>query len=281
MNITKRPSPNINKSRLGHTPDMIVCHTTEGSYAGAVSWLSDPQSQVSAHFVVARDGRITQLVEIEDTAWANGTNNTQSSNLWNGFSTLPAVRERNVNANLYTISIEHEGKYAETSGALTPVQLEATIQLVAYIREEVYRIYGSTLPLTRQNIVAHGEITPKTRPNCPGGLFPFQRIIDALEEQLAEQNQEPNNFTKDTGVSPGGIAKGTELFPNDFTQGTKLFPGDITQNTDHFPSDFAKEAWEWAINNNITDGTHPKGTITREQVITMLHRYHKINGGQL
>lgn len=41
------------------------------------------------------------------------------------------------------------------------------------------------------------------------------------------------------------------------------------------PSFWAKEAWEWAIKEGITDGTNPKGTITREQVVTMLHRYHK------
>ena len=41
------------------------------------------------------------------------------------------------------------------------------------------------------------------------------------------------------------------------------------------PSAWAKEAWEWAIKEGITDGTNPQGAITREQVVTMLHRYHK------
>ena len=44
------------------------------------------------------------------------------------------------------------------------------------------------------------------------------------------------------------------------------------QNT---PSSWAKEAWEWAIKEGITDGTNPQEAITREQVVTMLHRYHK------
>ena len=47
----------------------------------------------------------------------------------------------------------------------------------------------------------------------------------------------------------------------------------VTDN--NTPSFWAKEAWEWAIKEGITDGTNPKGTITREQVVTMLHRYHK------
>jgi len=40
-------------------------------------------------------------------------------------------------------------------------------------------------------------------------------------------------------------------------------------------SSWAKEAWDWAIKQGITDGTNPQGAITREQVVTMLHRYHK------
>jgi len=41
------------------------------------------------------------------------------------------------------------------------------------------------------------------------------------------------------------------------------------------PSSWAKEAWEWAIKEGITDGTNPQGAITREQVVTMLYRYYK------
>ncbi len=41
------------------------------------------------------------------------------------------------------------------------------------------------------------------------------------------------------------------------------------------PSAWAKEAWDWAIKEGITDGTNPQGNVTREQVVTMLHRYHK------
>ena len=41
------------------------------------------------------------------------------------------------------------------------------------------------------------------------------------------------------------------------------------------PSSWAKEAWEWAKKEGITDGTRPKDTTTREEMVTMLHRYHK------
>lgn len=38
------------------------------------------------------------------------------------------------------------------------------------------------------------------------------------------------------------------------------------------PSNWAKEDWQWAIENKITDGTNPKGNITREQVVSMIRR---------
>lgn len=42
-------------------------------------------------------------------------------------------------------------------------------------------------------------------------------------------------------------------------------------------STWAKEAWEWAKKKGITDGTRPKDTATREEIVTMLYR---MNGGK-
>lgn len=49
---------------------MIVLHSTEGAYAGAVDWLCNPQAQASAHLVLQEDGgEATQLVPYGDKAW--------------------------------------------------------------------------------------------------------------------------------------------------------------------------------------------------------------------
>jgi len=42
------------------------------------------------------------------------------------------------------------------------------------------------------------------------------------------------------------------------------------------PSSWAAEAWEWAKANGITDGTNPRGSITREQTATMLWRFSRL-----
>lgn len=41
---------------------------------------------------------------------------------------------------------------------------------------------------------------------------------------------------------------------------------------DNTPSTWAKESWEWAKKEGITDGSNPKGTATREEVVAMIHR---------
>lgn len=38
------------------------------------------------------------------------------------------------------------------------------------------------------------------------------------------------------------------------------------------PHDWAKEAWEWGKGKGITDGTRPRDTCTREELVTMLYR---------
>lgn len=181
--ITKKNSPN-KMSRQGWKPDMIVNHITEGSYAGAVSWLCNPKSGASAHFVISRKGEITQLVDIREAAWANGTSTDPNKNNYYGKSSLKLVRDRKTNANYYTISIEHEGFYKNGYGALTPKQLEASIWLHKHIIEEVKKIYGIEIPLDRNHIVGHYQIDPIRKPNCPGRAFQFDEIIQALREDV-------------------------------------------------------------------------------------------------
>lgn len=180
MRITKKNSPNKYNGRRGWKPDMIVCHITEGSYNGAVSWLCNPKSQASAHYVVAKDGRVTQLVDLKDGAWCNGTSTKSSSKVYCGKSSLKAVRDRRTNANYYTVSIEHEGVWKENKGKLTEAQKAATIELIKHIRDEVKKIFGVEIPADRAHIVGHYEVSPITKPHCPGENFQFDEIIKAV-----------------------------------------------------------------------------------------------------
>src|SRR5437764_133584 len=51
---------------------LLVIHTIEGSYAGAISWFRSPRARASANFVVSRDGAVTQMVPTWDVTWHAG-----------------------------------------------------------------------------------------------------------------------------------------------------------------------------------------------------------------
>jgi len=64
----------------------VAIHTTQGSYASAISWFQNCAASVSAHYVIrSSDGQVTQMVTEANKAWHIG------------------------NSNGYTVGIEHEG----------------------------------------------------------------------------------------------------------------------------------------------------------------------------
>lgn len=181
MNIIKKNSPNFNCGRNGQVPIMIVCHTTCGSFDGAVSWLCNKESKASSHFAVAKDGKVVQLVDIKDTAWCNGTSTDATSSKYYKYSTIDIVKSSKHNANSYTISVEFEG-LANENGKLTEVQLATSIELIKFIKQEVKRLYNYDIDYTIDEIVGHCHVTPKWKPNCPGKEFPYLELIKKLND---------------------------------------------------------------------------------------------------
>src|SRR6476660_1202541 len=51
---------------------VVVVHSTETTYAGAIAWFQNPRARASSHYVVARDGRITEMVAPWNVAWHAG-----------------------------------------------------------------------------------------------------------------------------------------------------------------------------------------------------------------
>jgi LysM repeat protein len=84
-------SPNFNKRRSPDDITAIVIHSTaNSSLQGVIDWFNNPNSQVSAHYTIGKDGRIAQHVKDSDRAWHAG------QSVWKG---------RN-SCNDYTIGIE-------------------------------------------------------------------------------------------------------------------------------------------------------------------------------
>lgn len=168
-------SPNHGERRDGVAVDMIVLHYT-GMPAGrgmtmaerAITWLSMPEAQVSAHYVVDEDGTIVQMVAEHRRAWHAGLS------CWAGV--------RDLNSCSIGIEIAHaghpwEGIYPDDPDrqiaghpGLLPFpapQIEAVIALVADI--------ATRFAIAPERILAHSDIAPR-RKTDPGEGFPWDRL---------------------------------------------------------------------------------------------------------
>src|ERR1700744_1078539 len=104
MNIIKKLSPNYSRGRSGYRPEAIVIHVMDGTLTGTDSWFANPQSSVSAHYGIGKNGEIHNYVAEENTAWHAGRINAPS---WKRIKQM--ANGNYINPNYYTIGIEHEG----------------------------------------------------------------------------------------------------------------------------------------------------------------------------
>jgi N-acetylmuramoyl-L-alanine amidase len=88
------PSPNHSSRERRKIVGLIVHYTAWGAGRGTASWLRNPGSKCSAHFVVSRDGFGEQLVPLNRAAWHAGV------------SEAPYFDEMESDANLFTIGVE-------------------------------------------------------------------------------------------------------------------------------------------------------------------------------
>jgi len=132
---TTKSSPN--QSARGATITHIILHNTAGSYKGAVDWLCDPRSQVSAHLVISRKAETAQLVPFAAKAWHAG----------------------NARYNANSIGIEIEATVSQRG--MTPEQEAKVIRWCEYLMRQ-YKIPAS-------NVLVHRMVSNTT---CPVLIWP-------------------------------------------------------------------------------------------------------------
>lgn len=122
-------SPNFTK---GTRPKIgYILHGTLGKYEGAVEWLCTPPekrpvvSYSSAHYVIAKDGRVTQLVADSDVSWhaGNVSNPTKRAQ-----TLLPTVNGKYLNPNESFIGIELE--WLTTVDEITTKQYQVVADII-------------------------------------------------------------------------------------------------------------------------------------------------------
>ena len=137
---------------------LVVLHATATPTSQSpLAWLTNPESKVSAHYLIDTDGTLYQLVAERDVAWHAGESE------WKGLK----------HVNHFSIGIElvntNDGRQP-----YLPSQLAACTELCLQICND----YG----LTSADVVAHAQIaTPAGRKNDPVG-FPWPQFRASLQK---------------------------------------------------------------------------------------------------
>lgn len=153
-----RPSPNWSARPVDvEAITVLVVHATAdgGNEEAAEAWLCDPDSQVSAHVHLRRDGTLTRLVPDRRKAWHAGKSE------WKLYPTGEYVSDLNRISLGVEVANCNDGREAYTEA-----QYRTLARLVAH-----YCRQGLAL----ENVCGHEQIAPH-RKSDPGPAFAWDRL---------------------------------------------------------------------------------------------------------
>ena len=154
--MIERPSPNYNNRPAGKPIDMLVLHYTGMPDAeAALKRLTDPEAQVSSHFLIDEEGKTYRLVDETQRAWHAGVS------YWAG--------ERDINGVSIGIELVNPGH----DFGYRPFPEAQMAALIALSREILAR---HDIPASR--VLGHSDVAPGRKID-PGELFDWQRLAKA------------------------------------------------------------------------------------------------------
>ena len=163
-------SPNFGARPAGAVLDLVLLHSISlppGVYTGdaverlftnTLDWDAHPYFQtlrgleVSAHFLIRRDGALWQFVSCEDRAWHAGASSFQ----------------RRDNCNDFSIGVELEGLEGDT---FEPAQYDGLRALLCALSEQ-YRL---------RHLAGHSDVAPGRKID-PGPGFEWHRLSDVASQ---------------------------------------------------------------------------------------------------
>lgn len=150
---------------------IILHHTAQDSLAQTLKTFTITKTQVSAHYVIADDGRVVQMVNDYLRAWHGGN----------------AIWGKNSDINSASIGIELD------NNGIKPFSDKQIISLLALLTK-LKKDYN----IPTQNIIGHADIAP-TRKKDPSAYFPWKLLAingfgiwpdDVLEPAPSDFNAE-------------------------------------------------------------------------------------------
>ena len=143
----------------------IVLHITDGQgkLSRAIEHFQKKENQLSAHFLIAPDGTVAQLVSIENTAWhCKGLNNSTV-----GIETMARSK----------------GELSKTDQGMpmTEAQYKSLSELIRWLCSEL------KMPMDREHIIGHNEARDKegnllsSHKDCPTGCLNWDKLMSILK----------------------------------------------------------------------------------------------------
>lgn len=127
---------------------VIIHHTAQNSCEQTLKTFTMPQTQVSAHYVICKDGTIHHMLNDYLRAWHGGAAKWGSST--------------DINSNSIGIEIDNNG-----FESFTDAQISSLLRLLANLKKQ-YNIPGS-------NFIGHADIAPGRKVD-PNRHFPWQQL---------------------------------------------------------------------------------------------------------
>lgn len=149
MAVHQHPSPNCGSRRDGLIPRFVILHyTAMASAEAAIDRLCDPAHEVSAHYVICKSGRVTQLVGEGARAWHAGAGQ------WRG---LGDMNSRSIGIELDN---DGQGPFADP---------------LMHSLERMLRRIMAAWDIPAENVIGHSDMAPG-RKYDPGPWFDWERL---------------------------------------------------------------------------------------------------------
>lgn len=189
LTIIDNPSPNYD-SREGTTIDRLVIHYTAGGLQSTLDTFSNPDSKVSAHYVLNRDGTVYRVVNEDNSAWHARSFNKRSIGIEVVNYGFDCQKLGGTNCQSYG----NDGRTWEPYPSMQ-------IRVLAKLAAEIIRRNPNILP-DREHIIGHYQVPDNGGKEDPGPLFPWSTFMDEVIQELNILGPLPTT-TNPSSTQPG------------------------------------------------------------------------------
>ena len=185
---------------------VVIHHTAQDSVRQTLNTFTLPRAQVSAHYVISRDGEIYQMLNDYYRAWHGGVG------MWGNTTDL--------NSTSIGIELDNNG-----SDAFTDLQIQSLLDVLKQLKEK-YNI-------PTRNFIGHSDIAPSRKVD-PNKNFPWKKLAEEgygfwYDEEAVDSLKLESEFFKE-------FPKGFELQPDHHTLpflNKYIFPQVVPAGFDH------------------------------------------------